>query len=209
MSDVSVVLDRAARLNRLIFVAIAAVSVFSLFALARGATGNGGWLGFPGRHLYVVTSGSMSPAIDVGDAVLVRPVSGEQSQSLTAGTVVTFRAANNPSFLITHRIIAVGTSAGGRRFYETRGDANRDTDASILEPQRIEGVVTRVVPRLGSVLVALRTPRVLAIFVGAWLLFEAAVVSFRLARRSVHDPRRDDAAGQPPNGSMIPPQRSN
>lgn len=188
MPDVSVILDRTARLNRLIFLVLAAVSVLSLFVLARGATGHGGWLGLPGRRMYVVTSGSMSPTINVGDAVLVRRVTSEQTLALSAGTVVTFRAANNPRFLITHRIIAVGTSAGGRRFYETRGDGNADTDASTLDPHRIEGVVTRVVPRLGSILVALRTPRVVGIFVGSWLLFEAAFVSFRLARRAEGNP---------------------
>lgn len=186
MPDVSVVVDRAARISRFVFALVAGVALVSLFVVVHGDTGaGGGWSGIPGRRLYVVTSGSMSPTIDVGDAVLVKPVDRSRALALSAGDVVTFRAANNPRFLITHRIVTVGESAGGRRFYETKGDANEDRDGSSLDPGRIVGVVTRVIPRLGSVLVAMQDPAVYSTFVVAFLLFELAFVAFR-ASSAVH-----------------------
>lgn len=183
MSDAPAVFDRAARASRIVFASAVAIVLASLFLLARGGTGSGGtWSGIPGRHLYVVTSGSMSPNMNVGDAVLVKPMTDGAATTLRPGEVVTFRAANNPRFLITHRIIAAHVSAGGRRYYTTKGDANDGPDSSILEPSRVVGIVTTVIPRLGSVLVAIRTPYVIATFVAAYLLFEVAFFALRLAR---------------------------
>jgi signal peptidase len=182
MPGVPVVLDRAARFNRTIFAVVAGVAVVSLFVLARGTSGSGdGWYGFAGRRLFVVTSGSMSPTIRVGDAVFVKPIGSNDTDSLDAGDVVTFRAANNPRFLITHRIVAVRSSAGGQRFFETKGDANVNTDASVLNPERIVGVVTRVVPRLGSIIVALQNRDILFMFLAGFLLLELAFVAFRVS----------------------------
>lgn len=195
MPDVSVVLNRAARINRFVFALVAGVAFVSLFVITRGGAGSeGGWSGIPGRRLYVVTSGSMSPSIRVGDAVIVKPIDASQARSLSFGDVVTFRAANNPRFLITHRIVAVGESAGGQRFYETKGDANEGPDGSSLDPKRVVGVVTHVVPRLGSVLVGLRSPGVVATFVIGFLLFELAFVALRAS--SVGE-TESDAAREP------------
>jgi signal peptidase I len=180
MPDASVVLDRAARFNRTVFAVMAGVVVVSLLVLARGgADSGGGWYGLAGRRLFVVTSGSMSPTIRVGDAVVVKPISSKRTDSLDAGDVVTFRAANNPRFLITHRIVAVRSSAGGQRFYETKGDANVSADPSVLNPDRIVGVVTRVVPRLGSIIVALQERDILLMFLVGFLLLELAFIAFR------------------------------
>lgn len=188
MPEFAVVVGRATRLNRIVFASAGLFALASMFVLSRDESGSAaGWSGIPGRRLYVVTSGSMSPAIHVGDAVLVRPVDAMQAASLKLGDVVTFRAANNPRFLITHRIVAVRSSAAGRRFFETKGDANGDRDGSVLVPERVVGVVTQVVPRLGSVVVALRTPGVIGLFVVAFLLFELALAAFRRSAASTHD----------------------
>ena len=162
----------------ILFVAIAAF----FFSLAGESwTRGSGWSGIPGRRLYVVTSGSMSPTFRIGDAVVVKPLNDTTTRTLGVGKVVTFRAANNPAFLITHRIVAVKSSAGGKRYYETKGDANESPDETPLDPSRIVGTVTRVVPRLGAVLVALHTPRILMTFFVGFLLVELAIVAFRLA----------------------------
>ena len=191
MPDASAILDRAARASRIIFATAAMVAIAASLLLARGGSGSGGaWSVMPDRHLYVVTSGSMSPKVRAGDAVLVKPITTDAAKSLQPGEVVTFRAANNPRFLITHRIVASHVSAGGRHFYTTKGDANTGPDSSVLEPGRIIGVVTRVIPRLGALLVAIRTPGIAATFVAAFLLLEAAFLAFRFART-------DDRTTQP------------
>ena len=206
MPEASVVLDRAARINRVVFATVAVVAVVVLFVLSRGGSGVGdGWSAIPGRRLYVVTSGSMSPAIKVGDAVFVKPIDPPRTRSLVPGEVVTFRSANNPGFLITHRIAAVRVSAGGRKFYETKGDANSSPDASSLDPSRVVGVVTRVVPHLGSVLVGMQTPTVLVSFLMGFLFFEVSFVAFRAASGSSATRKRpaiptDDSISQPFSG---------
>jgi len=182
MPDASVVLTRATKINRIVFTTVVIAALVSFFVLAHGFTGGErGWLGIPGRRLFIVTSGSMSPAIHVGDAVVIKPVEPTEARNLSLGSVVTFRASNNPHFLITHRIVAVRSSAGGQTYYETKGDANDAADASALDPARIEGTVTRVVPRLGSVLVAFRTPRTMATFFFGFVFFEIALASFHAA----------------------------
>ena len=136
----------------------------------------------------------MQPAIRVGDAVFVKPLASGAGDLLEVGDVVTFRAANNPQFLITHRIVSVGSSAGGRRFYETKGDANSSVDTSVLNPERIVGVVTRVVPRLGSVLVAMQAPRTIATFLAGFFLFELAFLALRGSRSVLAETPSTDPA---------------
>jgi len=190
MPEAPIVLDRAARAIRIVFALGSFFVLGASLLVGHGNAGNdGGWSLVPGRRLYVVTSGSMAPAVRVGDAVVVRPVKASDARVLRPGEVVTFRAANNAEFLITHRITSTRTSAGGQIFYETKGDANPTPDSSTLEPDRIVGVVTTVIPRLGSILVAIRSPRVLIAFLTAFLLLELAVLAFRTAgRTSSHQP---------------------
>lgn len=74
-----------------------------------------------GYEPVVITSGSMRPAIDVGDVVVTAPSDG---RVLGEGAVVNFEAEDRTRL---HRIVEV-TMTG----YRTAGDANADADSDLV-----------------------------------------------------------------------------
>lgn len=96
-----------------------------------------------GSRPYVVVSGSMAPAINVGDAVIVQP-----DQEVGAGEVATYVAQGQT---VTHRVTDV-TPAG----YRTRGDANETADPTVVPREQVIGVATHRLPFGGYALIYLR-----------------------------------------------------
>ena len=150
-------------------VAVAAGLLFGLVAAAMVP------LAF-GAHPMTVMSGSMHPAIDTGDAVVVAPIRPVDAR---VGEVVTFRDPRRRGAsgrLITHRIRGMRRDGDTVRMV-TRGDAN---NASEQWSVRANGEIGRVVyriPRAGYVSRAAATPvgRVLlvmlpALALGIWAL---------------------------------------
>jgi signal peptidase I len=103
-----------------------------------------------GHQPFVITSGSMEPAIRPGDVVLARPTDGKD---LHTGTVVVFTDVRGD--LVTHRITAVH----GDGTYSTRGDANSASDTSPLDPDNIRGVGAILVPFIARPVVAVQAGR--------------------------------------------------
>jgi signal peptidase I len=100
-----------------------------------------------GLRPYVVRTGSMSPSIQPGDAVLDTAV----DHDFRRGQVVTFRLADGG--LVTHRVHAVHDGA-----MTTKGDANRTADPWTVAPDQVIGTVRHTLPRMGYVLVYLQQP---------------------------------------------------
>ena len=100
-------------------------------------------LGYVLGHPVVLSyaeSGSMEPAIEEGDGVVLVPSQGARSPGV--GDVVTFQAELvNGGSLTTHRVVEV-TEEG----YVTKGDANPFTDQDTGEPAVTEAQVVGVVP---------------------------------------------------------------
>jgi len=96
---------------------------------------------FVGYRSFLVQSGSMEPAIMIGDIVVVQ----KQNQYFK-NDVVTF--LNRDQRVVTHRIIEVKQDAGETQFV-TKGDANRAEDEDSIVPEQILGKVVFVVPKLG------------------------------------------------------------
>ena len=111
-----------------------------------------------GDRLLVVTSGSMAPEIQPGDAVVVRQVSS--AAQLRVGQVVTFLPRLSQQ-LVTHRID--GLVLVTRRdpdddqpvldalgnpvldpYIRTKGDANEVTDPDLTPATQVRGVVAEV-----------------------------------------------------------------
>jgi signal peptidase len=93
---------------------------------------------FIGYEPVVVTSGSMQPAIDVGDVVVTTPSDGG---SLGEGAVINFELEDGTRL---HRIVEV-TDAG----YRTAGDANANPDSDLVAAAQVRGIGTVVVPFAG------------------------------------------------------------
>lgn len=116
------------------------LSIFALIVLVGlSAIVLGAWA--LGYQPVVVTSGSMGPAIRVGDVVITRDAPADDE--LGTQTVVTY---DDPSTgeQVLHRIIEV-TPDG----YRTKGDANASADAEIVHPTAVRGAGLVLAPYVG------------------------------------------------------------
>lgn len=104
-----------------------------------------------GRQTLIVRSGSMEPAIDTGDLVLVVP-----NTSYSSGDIITFKSPNNPKILITHRITSINLRDGVTS-YKTKGDANNKIDEFTVTQQNIVGKAEYRIKQIGKLLAFAKT----------------------------------------------------
>jgi len=96
---------------------------------------------FIGYQSFLVQSGSMEPAIMIGDIVVVQ----KQNQYFK-NDVITF--LNKDQRVVTHRIIETKETDGEIQFI-TKGDANRSEDEDSIVAHQVLGKVVFVIPKLG------------------------------------------------------------
>lgn len=112
----------------------------------------------------VVQSGSMSGTasdhIEVGDLIFIKPVNADD---LKEGDVISFM---EDSIVVTHRIIGITTGQNGERIFQTKGDANNTADDLPVTADRLVGIYTGRIPKLGDLAMFLQTPFGMAVFIG-------------------------------------------
>ncbi len=128
------------------------------------------WFQAHDQRLLVVTSGSMSPKFDAGDAVVLRAITDESD--LKVNQVISFWPVGSQE-LVTHRIVALeripdttqDPETGRpvpkidddgqpkmRSYVITKGDANAKPDVNATPVERVRGVVLAVHSGWGWVL---------------------------------------------------------
>jgi signal peptidase I len=120
---------------------------------------------FEGNHeLYIVTSNSMVPTLNPGDAALISRDETDLSAfaQLKRGDIIIFEASaplsksENDNRTVVHRIMKIETDSGGKRIILTKGDANpssiQGVDYHITEESYI-GKVIYEAPYLGLLLI--------------------------------------------------------
>jgi signal peptidase len=108
--------------------------------------GSTGLLGFKPS---VIASGSMRPALDVGDIVVVQKV---DSIMIQPGDIIQYLKEN---VAITHRVVNIYRDRGGT-FFITKGDANSVSDDPVSE-RAVLGKTLFTIPKLGWVSIFFRT----------------------------------------------------
>ncbi|MHB1137050.1 MAG: signal peptidase I [Coriobacteriia bacterium] len=91
-------------------------------------------LGWSHGMLYV-EGGSMRPSLYPGDLIVYRRIGHEPVR----GDLVVFR---HEGALVVHRVVRIGHDGS----LTMRGDANRSTDTSPVDPDDVRGTVLAVVP---------------------------------------------------------------
>lgn len=99
---------------------------------------------------FVIQSGSMEPTIMTGDLALIKT----DFAQVQAGEVITFK--NLEGTTVTHRIIEEVTT-GPAKVFITQGDNNQAPDPDPVPEANIFGVWFFAIPRMGYVLVGLKT----------------------------------------------------
>jgi len=97
--------------------------------------------------IVVATSESMSPAIEVGDLLIVR---GVDPKDVAVGTVIVFHPKADPGQLIVHRVVEV-IHQEKQIIFITKGDNNPETDKWIVPADHLVGIVVGRIPYLGQV----------------------------------------------------------
>ncbi len=105
----------------------------------------------PDYGMYFVRSGSMVPAINVGDLVITGPADGPLTPGLEKGTIVTYEMEDGEE--ITHRIVDIS----GDSTFITQGDASEDPDRLPVAIAQIQGVYLTKIPYIGYVTSFIRT----------------------------------------------------
>ena len=104
----------------------------------------------------VIVSGSMSPAIDIGDIVIVERIHPEKSmEKVEIGDVIQFR---DGGVKVTHRVIDIKEDERGLPLYITQGDDNPSPDSEPVEAEQFVGKVKTVVPKVGWATIWMRSP---------------------------------------------------
>ena len=101
-----------------------------------------------GYRYYDVLTGSMQPAYNVGDLILVKVTDPSEIQ---VGDPVTFNPGSTDDSYLTHRVTQklenyMGT---GNICFKTKGDANETEDPFVIDGSRMIGVVKMKIPFVG------------------------------------------------------------
>ena len=169
------------------------------------------WHGLRGQQLLIVTSGSMSPFVEAGDAAVLQSI--EDPSQLRVGQVVTFWPPGS-QHLLTHRIVDLQMlpvleegpdgrmvsrlNAAGepitRPYVYTKGDANRTRDPNATPLSLVRGVVVASHPGWGRWLGWAQSPTGRLIMLAPPLVLLGALeIVESLAERRAHPARRTAA----------------
>lgn len=100
-----------------------------------------------GYQSFTVLSGSMVPALGVGDVVIVSKLAPLDAR---IGDIVTFRSPEDRARLVTHRVLHMRAS-GATVYFETKGDANTGTEKWSVATSGVIGRAAYRVPKVGYV----------------------------------------------------------
>jgi signal peptidase I len=138
---------RVARTARLVL-----IGVFVVLAAGLAGVGIAARVGpATGHELYAIRSGSMEPALSVGALAVINTEAADPR----AGEVIAYRLPNGA--LVVHRVVAVVNGEAGT-FLATKGDANRDPDASLVPLSAVVGRLQASLPFAGYLLALLGMP---------------------------------------------------
>ena len=116
-----------------------------------------------GNKALIVRSGSMQPAIKVGDLVVVKtqhglltpqpiidnPLSSAKISSYKVGETIAFKSQNGSKVFTTHRIVGKEIQEG-KVFYRTKGDANDSADENLVAEENVVGKSMFRLPHFGK-----------------------------------------------------------
>ena len=140
-----------------------------------------------GGQALAVLSGSMTPDLPVGGMVFTRQV---DPATVDVGDVITFQHPTDADALVTHRVVAVDTSAG-EPVFTTQGDANDDPDAAPVPASAVRGELALVVPGIGRLTALLHSPK----GVGVLVVLVCGLLAVHPGKRQEDGPARPRPAG--------------
>ena len=158
--------------SNIILVILTAMALILVFFLLQSKV-SGGVPSLGSYQLYIVMSGSMSPAVDTGSLVAVKAV---EAEAIEPQDIITFRGEVDEHNITTHRVVAKENQYGIQ--FTTRGDANDVEDPMPVKDSQIMGKVVLSVPYAGYAFHFARTREGVMALVG----LVAAVITLELVK---------------------------
>jgi signal peptidase len=103
----------------------------------------------PLYNAYIIVSQSMTPAIKVNDAIIIKRL---EAKDLKVGDVVTY-FSENPEYygiMITHRILEKN-EMNGKYSFVMKGDYNISQDPLTVSEEQVYGKVIMRIPKIGII----------------------------------------------------------
>lgn len=108
----------------------------------------------------VIASGSMSPALEVGDIIIVQKV---PATNIQVGDIIVF---DSPEEIRTiHRVTQTRTLSNGTILFKTKGDANPTEETYWTQEEDVHGRVLYKIPYLGWMALIPTIPLTIAIII--------------------------------------------
>ena len=104
-----------------------------------------------GYKPFVVTSGSMESAINIGDLVFVKNVNIEE---LKVNDIIAYK---DDDIVTTHRIVEE-VEVDGNKCFKTKGDSNYTVDEDIVCKDQIEGKYVSKLAKVGNFILFIQKP---------------------------------------------------
>lgn len=98
-----------------------------------------------------IGSGSMSPAIEKGDVIILKSMKNEETRKIKKGDVLVY---NHDNKIIVHRVIKKSNN-GETISFKTKGDYNNAKDSWIVKQEEVIGIVKFRIRWVGMPTVAL------------------------------------------------------
>jgi len=120
--------------------AVAMISVLAIW-------GSTGMLGF---RPSIISSGSMTPTLQVGDVIITVEAS---PNDIKIGDIIQYSGENE---IIAHRVVDI-QQQGRTKYFITKGDDNNAPDPEPVSPSQVIGKTVFTIPKLGWVSIAIKT----------------------------------------------------
>ena len=154
-----------------------------------------------GYQTLTMLTGSMAPLIEPGDVVVTTPLHVED---VTEGMVISYHIPIDDHRVVTHRVIDVQHGPDGSVTVLTKGDANDHPDpwTAVLQGDTAYQV-RAVLPEVGHLITALRTPAVHHALVYGVPALLAGWLLLGIWRPEEDDARGDEAAAAGPEDDHV------
>lgn len=152
-------------LTKLVYILLLPIIIYDLAIIIQTIQNPNETPSIFGIKTFCIISGSMEPVIQVNDIVLIKEV--PQSE-INEGDIISFNSAGE---IITHRIINIEISNRGELLYTTQGDANNIEDDTKIIFEDIEGKYIGKMPKIGKIILALKSKVTLGIVLTVLILF--------------------------------------
>jgi signal peptidase I len=147
-------------------------------------------------YLLTVLSGSMSPAINTGDMIIISKVNPNK---IEIGDIISFQKQG--TMLFTHRVVGI---EDGLRFI-TKGDANNVPDSGFAAAKDIVGKVVVTLPKIGYLRDFVRSPLgfALLIIIPGVLIVVTEVKDILTRKKRIIKPEKEYIEEQEPEEEYV------